>query len=104
MARRCDLTGKGSQNGHKVSHSNRKTKRLFRLNLQHVSLKSDALGNEIPLRIPVSTLRSIDHNGGLDGYLLAVSARKLTPEARTLKRKIQRALEKKQPEQTSKKA
>lgn len=95
MARRCGITGIGSQSGHKVSHSNRKTNVRFLPNLQHVSLASDALGSTVSLRVTAATLRSIEHNGGLDAYLLKHSERKLTPEAGKLKRQIKRKLAKK---------
>jgi len=94
MSRRCSITGTGSQFGHKVSHSNIKTNTRFLPNLQHVSLLSDALGVHVSLRVTVATLRSIEHNGGLDAYLLKHSARKLTPEAGKLKRQIKRKLAK----------
>jgi len=41
MARRCELTGKGVMSGHLVSHANNKRKRVFRPNLQTVTLASD---------------------------------------------------------------
>lgn len=92
MARRCALTGKGSQFGHKVSHSNRKTKTRFLPNLQNVSLLSETLGRSISLRVTTSTLRSIEHNGGLDSYLLKHAEKDLTPEAARLKRQIKKKL------------
>lgn len=94
MSRRCEVTGTGSQFGHKVSHSNRKKNVRFLPNLQHVSLSSDVLGTRISLRVTAATLRSIEHNGGLDSYLLKHSERKLTPEAIRLKRQIKRKLAK----------
>lgn len=95
MARRCAMTGTGSQFGHKVSHSNHKTKTRFVPNLQKISLVSEALGATVSLRITAATLRSIEHNGGLDAYLINHSSRKLTAEAGKLKRQIQRKLAKK---------
>jgi large subunit ribosomal protein L28 len=94
MARRCAVTGTGSQFGHKVSHSNRKTNTRFLPNLQNVSLISDALGSTISLRVTAATLRSIEHNGGLDAYLLKHAESKLTPQAAKLKRQIKRKLAK----------
>jgi large subunit ribosomal protein L28 len=94
MARRCDITGVGAQSGHLVSHSNHKTNTSFRPNLQNVSLVSDALGTRISLRITAATLRSIEHNGGLDQYLINHSSRKLTPEAGRLKRQIEKKIAK----------
>lgn len=95
MARRCDLTGKDVQSGNNVSHSNRKTRRRFLPNMQDVTLRSELLGAGVNLRIPVSTLRTVEHNGGLDSYLLTTSSRKLTAEGAALKRKIQKAAAKK---------
>lgn len=92
MARRCQITGVGVQTGNKVSHSNRKTRRRFVPNLQPVSLLSDALGTHITLRVTVATLRTIDHNGGIDSYLLSTATARLTPEAVKLKHKIRKAI------------
>ncbi len=90
MARRCDLTGIGPQTGHKVSHSNHKTKTRFLPNLQVVSLVSDALDMPIRLRVTAAALRSVEHNGGLDKFLLKHEA--ATPKARALKSKIKKKL------------
>lgn len=87
MAARCDLTNKGLQVGNNVSHSQRKTKRAFKVNLQKVTLHSEAIG-KISLRIAASTLRSIDHNGGIDNFLLKTSNTKLTAGAVKIKKKI----------------
>ena len=93
MSRRCNITGKGVQSGNTVSHSNRKAKRRFLPNMQQVSLQSDALGQTIRMRITASTLRTIDHNGGLDNYLLTTHSKALSEEARMLKRRILKARE-----------
>ena len=91
MARRCAISGKGVMVGNNVSHANNKTKRTFRPNLQNVTLMSDVLGAKVKLRLTTHGLRTIEHNGGLDAYLLNTGAMKLTPEARKLKRQITRA-------------
>ena len=70
MSRRCDLTSKAAQTGHKVSHSNRKTKRRFLPNLCSVTLISDALERSVRLRISANALKSVDHRGGLDAFLM----------------------------------
>ncbi len=88
MSRRCELTGKGLLVGHNVSHANNKTKRIYRPNLQLVSLASELLGNTYKLRICMSTLRSLDLAGGLDSYLLKAKEGKLSPRALKLKRAI----------------
>jgi large subunit ribosomal protein L28 len=95
MARRCAITGRGVQVGHNVSHANNKTKRRFLPNLQTISLLSDALGGAVRLRLTVNGIRTVETNGGIDAYLLGVPDRKLTDEARRLKRRIKRATERK---------
>jgi large subunit ribosomal protein L28 len=88
MARRCGITGKNVMRGHNVSHANNKTLRSFVPNLQRASLISDALGRQVRVRVTAAALRTIEHNGGLDGYLGKVSAVKLSPEFQRLKRQI----------------
>jgi large subunit ribosomal protein L28 len=88
MAWRCELTGKSRQIGHRVSHSNRKTKRRFLPNLLNVTLMSEALGRSVRLRICANALRTVDHRGGLDAFLLAAKDAELSTRARELKRQI----------------
>jgi len=90
MSRRCELTGKGAQVGHKVSHSNIKTKRRFLPNLLNVTMISDALGRPVRLRISANALRSVDHRGGLDAFLAKARDAELSPRALDLKRQIAR--------------
>lgn len=92
MARRCELTGKGVQTGHNVSHSNIKTKRRFLPSVRRTKLMSDALGRTVILRISTHALRSVEHNDGLDKFLIKQADAKLSPEARKLKREIKLAL------------
>ena len=90
MARRCELTGKGPLVGHKVSHSNRKTKRRFLPNLCNVTLMSDALGRSVRLRISANALKTVDRRGGLDAFLAKAKDIELGPRARDLKRQIEK--------------
>ena len=90
MSRRCELTGKGVMVGHKVSHSNHKTKRRFLPNLLNVTLISDALGRSFKLRISANALRTVDHRGGLDAFLLRAKDDELSPRVRDLKREIRK--------------
>lgn len=90
MARRCIITGKGVLVGNNVSHANNKTKRRFIPNLQDASMLSDALGT-VRLRLSTNAIRTIEHNGGLDAYLMSVSDGRLPIEARRLKRRIRLA-------------
>jgi len=88
MSRICELTGKGRQVGHNVSHANNKTKRTFLPNLQNVTLMSDALGQSVRLRVSTHGLRSVEHVGGLDNWLLKTRDTDLSLRARRLKREI----------------
>jgi large subunit ribosomal protein L28 len=88
MSRICELTGKGRQVGHNVSHANNKTKRTFLPNLQKVTLISDSLGRQVKLRVSTAGLRSVEHVGGLDNWLTKTRDDKLSLKARRLKREI----------------
>src|ERR1700748_263495 len=88
MSRRCELTGKAVLSGHLVSHSNRKTKRVFRPNLCAVTLQSEALSRSVRLRVSANALRTVAHRGGLDAFLAKASASDLSSGALALKREI----------------
>ncbi len=88
MSRRCELTGKAVQSGNKVSHSNRKTRTRFLPNLCQVTLISDALGRSVRLRVAAAALRSVEHRGGLDNFLVKQSDLDLSSDAVALKREI----------------
>ncbi|MEQ9316875.1 MAG: 50S ribosomal protein L28 [Henriciella sp.] len=88
MARECELSGIKPIVGHKVSHSNVKTKRRFLPNLVNVTLRSEALGQSYSMRIAAKTLRTVDKHGGLDGYLAKAKDEKLSPKALKIKRDI----------------
>jgi large subunit ribosomal protein L28 len=90
MSRQCDLTGKAPQVGHKVSHSNIKTKRRFLPNLLNVTLISDALGRSVKLRVSANALRTVDHRGGLDAFLMKANDGQLSAKALELKRQIRK--------------
>jgi large subunit ribosomal protein L28 len=94
MARRCEFTGKGWLSGNNVSHANNKTKTRFLPNLCDVTLISDALGNSYKFRISASALKSVEHRGGLDSYLLKAKNDELSTKARKLKQTIAKKLEK----------
>ena len=91
MAKRCLVTGKGVQTGNTVSHAKNRKRRRFMPNLQNVSLMSETLGNVIRLRISTRGLRTLEHNGGLDAYLLSTPNNRLTKEAKEIKQRIQNA-------------
>ena len=91
MSKRCALTGKSVATGNNVSHAVNKTRRRFYPNLQRATLISDALRQRVSLKISTRALRTIEVNGGLDRWLLDTNNSKLTPEAKTLKKRIIRA-------------
>ncbi len=90
MSRICELTGKGRQTGCNVSHANNRTKRVFLPNLQNVTLMSEALDRSFKFRVSTQGLRSVEHNGGLDNWLLKTSDDKLSARAQKVKRELKK--------------
>jgi large subunit ribosomal protein L28 len=91
MTRRCELTGKLPLSGQLRSHAENKTKRKFRPNLCEVTLMSDTLGRKVRLRISAHALKSVEHRGGLDAFLLKASDAELSDRCLKLKRELQKA-------------
>ena len=92
MARRCELTGKGVMTGNNVSHAVNRTRRRFLPNLLNVSLISDALNRTVKLRISAHALRSVEHRGGLDAFLVKAHDDELSSNALALKKEVRAAL------------
>ena len=92
MSRRCELTGKGVMTGNTVSHALNRTRRRFLPNLLHVTLLSDALKRSVKLRISANALRSVEHRGGLDAFLVKANDDELSPRALELKKQVRDAL------------
>ncbi|HVJ54120.1 MAG TPA: 50S ribosomal protein L28 [Aliidongia sp.] len=95
MARKCEITGKGVQTGNNVSHANNKTRRRFMPNLQLTSLLSDTLGFAVRMRLSTKAIRTVEHNGGIDAFLMSTPMSKLPVEAQKLKKQIEAAAAKK---------
>lgn len=95
MSRRCQITGKGVLSGNNVSHANNRTRRRFLPNLQETSLLSDILGSDVRLRMCTRAIRTVEHNGGIDAFLLGTPNSRLPAEALTVKRQILKAQAKK---------
>lgn len=91
MSRVCELTGKGPMSGHNVSHANNKTKRRFLPNLNEVTLESETLGRSFRLRVSAAALRTVDHRGGLDGFLARAREDELSARALKIKREVDKA-------------
>ena len=88
MSRRCDLTGKRALVGNTVSHSNIKTKRRFFPNLFNVTMISDVLERSVRLRVSANAIKTVDHRGGLDAFLIKAKDAELSPKALELKRQV----------------
>ena len=88
MARVCELSGKKVMTGNNVSHANNKTKRKFLPNLNNVSLVSEKLDLIVRFKISANALRSVEHAGGLDNFLLKSKDNNLSPKAKRLKNKL----------------
>ena len=88
MAKKCEISGTGVMSGNNVSHANNRTRRRFLPNLQEVSLLSESLGKVYKLRICTKTLRSIEHKGGLDAYLMSTPDSRLSEEAKKIKKVV----------------
>jgi large subunit ribosomal protein L28 len=91
MSRHCQITGKGVLSGNNVSHANNKTRRRFLPNLQETSLLSDILGSAVHMRLSTRAIRTVEHNGGIDAFLLSTPNGKLPADALALKRRVLRA-------------
>ena len=91
MSRICELTGKTRQTGHNVSHANNRTKRVFLPNLQNVTLMSEKLDRSFKFRVSTHGLRSVEHNGGLDNWLMKTNDEKLSARALKVKRELKKA-------------
>jgi large subunit ribosomal protein L28 len=91
MARKCDVTGKGVLYGNNVSHANNKSSKRFLPNVRFYELISDVLSRTVSIKLSTHGLRTVEHNGGLDAWLLKSADRKLTPELLRLKRQVVKA-------------
>ena len=91
MARRCSITGKAVMTGHNVSHSNRRTRRRFLPNLQNVTFRSAVIG-DVRMRVTANAVRTIEHNGGLDSYLLDTPNSRLSADSLVLKKRLQKQM------------
>ncbi len=95
MSRKCVITGKAPMSGNNVSHAMNHTRRIFRPNVGDTGVYSEALARLVKIRVSAAGLRTIEHKGGLDAYLVSTAKTKLDPELRALKTQVEKALEKK---------
>ncbi len=92
MSRRCMITGKAVMTGNNVSHAHNKTRRRFLPNVQDVNVFSEALGRTVSIRSTAAGIRTIDHKGGLDAYLMDTAPTKLDSALRPIRAQVEKAL------------
>ncbi len=92
MSRKCELTGKAVMSGNNVSHANNRTRRRFLPNLVNVTLMSETLNQRVRLRIAAAALRTVEHRGGLDAFLMKEKEANLSPKAALIRRQIQKKM------------
>ena len=88
MSRACELSGKAVMTGNNVSHANNKTRRRFLPNLCNVTLQSESLGRRFRLRVSAHALRTVEHRGGLDAFLMKAKVNELSPKARLIRKQV----------------
>ncbi len=89
MSRTCELTGKSVMVGNNVSHAKNRNKRVFRPNLVKTTLMSESLDKSFSFRVAVAAIRTVEHNGGLDNYLIKAKTGVLSARARKVKKAIE---------------
>lgn len=92
MSRQCQITGKKLMSGNNVSHSQRKTRRVFNVNIQETSVYSEALGSTVRIKVSTAGLRTLDHKGGIDQFLMDTPVSKLDPLLHDVKAKVEKAV------------
>ncbi len=96
MSRQCMVTGKKVMFGNNVSHANNKTRRRFLPNVQDTTLYSEILGQNISIRITPAGMRTLDHKGGLDAFIMGTAKAKLDEYLQPIKTRMEKAIAKKQ--------
>ena len=88
MTRKCELSGVVSQYGNNVSHSQRKTRRPFKVNVRKVTLRSNVTGKDYTLKVAMKTLRTIEKLGGIDGYVKKFRAENMSDKAQSIRLEV----------------
>ena len=91
MPRVCSVSGKKPHYGNNVSHANNKTRRRWEPNLQVCSFPSEILGMMVPMRLTAYGIRTIEHNGGIDAWLLGTRDSRLGTAALKIKKRLVKA-------------
>jgi large subunit ribosomal protein L28 len=77
--------------GNNVSHAKNRTRRRFLPNLTETALMSETLGRTFRLKVSTSALRTVDHRGGLDAFLMKAKDADLSNSALKIKKDIKAA-------------
>lgn len=88
MTKRCSITNKKPMFGHNVSKAINKTKRKFLPNLQNISFFSEKLNKMVKMKVSARGIKSVEHNGGIDNYILNLKNKNHTKETLNLKKII----------------
>ena len=91
MSRVCSVNGKKPHFGNNVSHANNKTRRRWQPNLQVCSFPSEILGKPVSMRLTANGIRTVEHNGGIDAWLLSTNNSRLGEIALKIKKQIVKA-------------
>jgi len=92
MARVCSVSGKKPHFGNNVSHANNKTRRRWQPNLQMCSFPSEILGTSVSMRLTANGIRTVEHNGGLDAWLMSTQNSRLSETALKIKKRLAKAM------------
>lgn len=90
MSRECMIRQKKRMVGNNRSHAMNATKRTFEINIQDTSVFSETLGRKIRIRASAAGLRTLDHNGGIDAFVMKRAKTKLHPKLRAIKVEIEK--------------
>ncbi|WP_130011556.1 50S ribosomal protein L28 [Serinicoccus sediminis] len=74
MSRVCQVTGAQPGFGHSVSHSHRRTKRRFDVNIQRKRYWVPSLGRHVTLTLSAKGIKTIDRDG-IDAVVAQMLAR-----------------------------
>ncbi len=85
------ITGKKRMVGNNRSHARNATKRTFEVNVQDTSVYSEVLKRKIRIRASARGLRTLDHKGGIDAFVMGTAKTKLDPALRSIKVLVEKA-------------
>lgn len=91
MSRRCVITGKAVMSGNNVSHAHNKTRRKFMPNITETRVYSEILKRFFKIKVTASGLRTLEHKGGFDAWLLDTAPSKLESDMKKVRAQVKAA-------------